>query len=277
MNVSRDPHGKEAKTIERESGQVVVSDLHTPGTIDVGLLRRQRDWLLSLGSATSPAEIARLVTVNCGNLDGLLNLLDAMLDSAEGYPTRVPDISRPAALWAAPLALTNPLAPRHAATSDRAERALPLPIFARAACAGVGATARTRRARTLEGRSAMSATATPDPPVCESAPCERAPCLGQYVEDETQQVREIISLARPNGSVFVVDRLARSASDARVVAHLSSGEPPENASLIAEMYLADGGRRGRCRLLSADDLASTRPRVLARKQREHSARPHAVA
>jgi hypothetical protein len=105
----------------------------------------------------------------------------------------------------------------------------------------------------------MSATATPDPPVCEPEPCERAPCLGRYVEDETQRVRELISLPRPNGSAFVVDRLARTASDARVVAHLSASEPPENASIVAEMYLADGERRGRCRLLSADDLASTRP------------------
>jgi hypothetical protein len=105
----------------------------------------------------------------------------------------------------------------------------------------------------------MSATATPDPPVCEPEPCERAPCLGQYVEDETQQIRELISLPRPNGSVFVVDRLACTASDARVVAHLAASEPPENASSIAEMYLADVERRGRCRLLSADDLVRTRP------------------
>jgi hypothetical protein len=105
----------------------------------------------------------------------------------------------------------------------------------------------------------MSATETPDPPVCEPVPCERAPCLGQYVEHETQRVRELISIARPDGSVFVVDRLARTAGDGRVVAHLAASEPPENASIIAEMYLADGERRGRCRLMSTDDLARTRP------------------
>ncbi len=105
----------------------------------------------------------------------------------------------------------------------------------------------------------MSATATPDPPACEPEPCERTPCLGGYVEHETQRVRELISLPRPDGSMFVVDRLARTASDARVVAHLAASEPPENASIIAEMYLADGERRGRCRLLSAGDLESTRP------------------
>ncbi|HEY2768303.1 MAG TPA: hypothetical protein VGI76_08600 [Solirubrobacteraceae bacterium] len=105
----------------------------------------------------------------------------------------------------------------------------------------------------------MSATGTPDPLVCEPVPSERAPCLGRYVEDETQRVRELISIQRPDGSVFVVDRLAGTPSDGRVVAHLAASEPSENASIVAEMYLADGERRGRCRLLSADDLTRTRP------------------
>lgn len=104
----------------------------------------------------------------------------------------------------------------------------------------------------------MSAIATPDPPVCDAAPCERASCLGRYVEDETKRARELISFPRPDGSLFVVDRLARTAGDGRVVAHLAPSEPPENARLIAEMYLADE-RRGRCRRLTADDLVLTRP------------------
>ena len=113
----------------------------------------------------------------------------------------------------------------------------------------------------VKERSAMSATATPatpDPHVCDAAACERAPCLGRYVEHETQQARELIGLARPDGSTFVVDRLARTAGDGRVVAHIVASEPPENAQIIAEMYLADE-RRGRCRPLSAEDLARTRP------------------
>lgn len=81
-------------TIKGETGRVVVSDLRTPGTIDVGLLRQQRDWLLSLGIAASPAEVAQLVKANSGHLDGLVNLLDAMLDSAEGYPTPDAGLSR---------------------------------------------------------------------------------------------------------------------------------------------------------------------------------------
>jgi len=44
-----------------------------------------------------------------------------------------------------------------------------------------------------------------------------------------------------------------------VVARIAASEPPENAAMIAEMYLADEPRRGRCRLLGADDLARTRP------------------
>jgi hypothetical protein len=105
----------------------------------------------------------------------------------------------------------------------------------------------------------MSATATPDSPVCDAPARERAPCFGRYVEHETQDVRELVGLARPDGSTFVVDRLARTAGDGRVVARIAASEPPENAAMIAEMYLADEPRRGRCRLLSADDLARTRP------------------
>lgn len=105
----------------------------------------------------------------------------------------------------------------------------------------------------------MSATNTPYPPVCDPPACERAPCLGRYVEHETRDVRELVGLARPDGSTFVVDRLARNAGDGRVVARIAVSEPPENPAIIAEMYLADESRRGRCRLLSAEDLAGTRP------------------
>jgi hypothetical protein len=69
-----------------QSVSLAVAQLRTPGTIDIGLLRQQRDWLLSL-EADSPARLAQLVKAGAGHLDGLVNLLDAMLDSAEGYPT----------------------------------------------------------------------------------------------------------------------------------------------------------------------------------------------
>lgn len=87
-SATRPPAGhNDPASSEGETGRVVVSDLRTPGTIDVGLLRQQRNWLLSLASAASPAEVAQLVKAKSGDLDGLVNLLDAMLDSAEGYPT----------------------------------------------------------------------------------------------------------------------------------------------------------------------------------------------
>jgi hypothetical protein len=89
MNISSDGHKREndrPAPPSSETGRVVVADLRTPGTIDVGLLRQQRDWLLSLASAASPIEVAQLVKADSGHLDGLVNLLDSMLDSAEGYP-----------------------------------------------------------------------------------------------------------------------------------------------------------------------------------------------
>ena len=69
-----------------ESVSLAVVQLRTPGTINIGLLRQQRDWLLSLHDTGSPGELAQLVKAGAGHLDGLVNLLDAMLDSAEGYP-----------------------------------------------------------------------------------------------------------------------------------------------------------------------------------------------
>jgi hypothetical protein len=92
-------------TVEGETGRVVVVDLRTPGTIDVGLLREQRDWLLSLASAASPAKVAQLVKVDSGHLDGLVNMLDSMLDSAEGYPIPSAGLRRPAAGCAADCAV----------------------------------------------------------------------------------------------------------------------------------------------------------------------------
>ncbi|HXA55134.1 MAG TPA: hypothetical protein VNV37_09720 [Solirubrobacteraceae bacterium] len=68
-----------------KSIRLAVTQLCIPGTIDVGLLRQQRDWLLSL-NADSPVELAQPLSAGADHLDGLVNLLDAMLDSAEGYP-----------------------------------------------------------------------------------------------------------------------------------------------------------------------------------------------
>jgi hypothetical protein len=48
----------------------------TTGPVDVDLLREQRDWLLSLELDVSREMRAR---------DGVVNLLDHMLDVAEGH------------------------------------------------------------------------------------------------------------------------------------------------------------------------------------------------
>jgi hypothetical protein len=61
----------------------------------------------------------------------------------------------------------------------------------------------------------------------------------------------------------VIDRLARTFSDERLLAHLSADEPIENAHIVSALYLADE-RRPRCRRLSSEDLktASREVRML---------------
>lgn len=51
----------------------IVSSV-TTGRIDVDLLRLQRNWLLETFPRDAPAEV-----------DGLVNLLDHLLDAAEGF------------------------------------------------------------------------------------------------------------------------------------------------------------------------------------------------
>ncbi|MHB8492794.1 MAG: hypothetical protein ACYDA6_11365 [Solirubrobacteraceae bacterium] len=62
-----------------------------------------------------------------------------------------------------------------------------------------------------------------------------------------------MSLAGAGGSQLVIDRLAGTHADIRLVAHLAPDEPPENARIVCAMYLADE-RRGNCRHVSAQDL-----------------------
>lgn len=66
----------------------------------------------------------------------------------------------------------------------------------------------------------------------------------------------IVALAAPAGATLVVNRLAGTRADARVLARIAAEEDPGNAQLIASMYLADE-RRGRCRELTAEDLSPT--------------------
>lgn len=77
--------------------------------------------------------------------------------------------------------------------------------------------------------------------------------LAHYRDPASRLRREIISLPRPDGSTLLVDRLAGTRTDLRLLAHLTSDEPASNAHLVAEMYLADP-TRGHCRRLRREDL-----------------------
>ncbi len=74
---------------------------------------------------------------------------------------------------------------------------------------------------------------------------KRHDLLGRYA-DPRGDVREVVSLPGALGSVLVVDRDSSTLGDARLLAHLASDEPPENARLVCDSYLQDGrGRWGR--------------------------------
>jgi len=76
--------------------------------------------------------------------------------------------------------------------------------------------------------------------------------LGRYADIEGHS-REVVALPGALGSVLVVDRDASTLGDRRLVAHLASDEPAENAALVCSRYLQDS--RGRwSRRLTPEDL-----------------------
>jgi hypothetical protein len=75
--------------------------------------------------------------------------------------------------------------------------------------------------------------------------------LGRY--DDVAGPRELRCLHVPNGIRLVLDWRVPRRSDPRVVGRLNEDEPPSNACLLAELYLADS-TRGHCRPLRATDL-----------------------
>jgi hypothetical protein len=75
--------------------------------------------------------------------------------------------------------------------------------------------------------------------------------LGRYADAEGH-AREVVALPGPLGSVLVVDRDASTLGDRRLVAHLSSDEPPENAAVVCEGYLKDSAGRWGRRVTSED-------------------------
>jgi len=78
--------------------------------------------------------------------------------------------------------------------------------------------------------------------------------LGRY-PDVKGVAREIIDVALSHGRL-VIDRCVDGGHDPRLVGRLEPDEPPENARLLARMYLQDG-RRGRCRAVTDADLAGS--------------------
>jgi hypothetical protein len=83
--------------------------------------------------------------------------------------------------------------------------------------------------------------------------CSLASELARYTDDRAGGIREIVCLPGADGTRLVVDRLTDTHADARLVAHLAADEPPENARIVTDVYLADRSR-GRCRLLNIEDL-----------------------
>src|SRR5665213_1644011 len=81
--------------------------------------------------------------------------------------------------------------------------------------------------------------------------------LGRYTDDRTGATREIVCLPGAGASRLVIDRLAGAHTDPRLVAHLAPDEPPENARIVSEVYLADHSRGG-CRAVNAEDLELAR-------------------
>jgi hypothetical protein len=109
----------------------------------------------------------------------------------------------------------------------------------------------------------MSTTTAQPPRAGETAPLQtesgarRTRSLGRYFALDSEQTREIVSLPRPDGSTLVVDYQLGTLSDGRLIAHLSPDEPPENAHIVCELYLADDSR-GLCRAVTAEDFDLTR-------------------
>ncbi len=98
----------------------------------------------------------------------------------------------------------------------------------------------------------MSVLTPPDPQVTQpSEPPRRR--LGVYADPESGEARELVTVRGAGGSTLLIDRRASTYADARLIAHLAADEPPDNAHIICEMYLADE-TRGRCRRVTPQDL-----------------------
>jgi hypothetical protein len=77
----------------------------------------------------------------------------------------------------------------------------------------------------------------------------------------TGRPREIVCRQGVSGSRLVIDRDRLTRGDRRLLAHLASDEPIENAKLICDLYLSSGERSG-CRCVVSSDLRSPLPTEL---------------
>jgi len=72
--------------------------------------------------------------------------------------------------------------------------------------------------------------------------------------------REVVALDGAAGCVLVVDRSALTRDDARLVAHLSPDEPPENAAIASALFVRHArDELVRCRPVVSRDFAATTP------------------
>lgn len=92
---------------------------------------------------------------------------------------------------------------------------------------------------------------------CSGKPSSRSARLGAY-RDARGSRREVVALGGRAGSLLVVDRDAVTLADRRLVAHLASDEPPENALLVCRGYLEHPQGRW-CRRMRAGDLLAIPP------------------
>lgn len=107
----------------------------------------------------------------------------------------------------------------------------------------------------------MDTLTAPEPLVSQTIERYRVR-LGRYADPDSGEARELVTLRGAAGSTLVIDRLAWTHADARLIAHLAAEEPPENAHALCAMYLADE-TRGRCRRVTLQDLELSPP-ILSR-------------